>query len=78
MNKDVDDRLLPEGMFRHAENILITQSEGSDVGSVQNSYSNKKITNINFGANALCIGVYCDEAEDKIYWFVVSDSGCYL
>jgi hypothetical protein len=78
MNKDVDDRLLPEGMFRHAENILITQSEGSDVGSVQNSYSNKKLTNINFGANALCIGVYCDEAEDKIYWFVVSDSGCYL
>ncbi len=78
MNKDLDERLLPDGTYRHAENILVTQSEGSDVGSVQNSYSNKKITNIDFGPNSICINMFSDEANDLIYWFVVSDLGCYL
>jgi len=78
MDKDSDERLIKKGFFRHAENVLIVQSEGSDVGAIENAYSNKKLTNIDFGDNALCIGIYCDEAEDKIYWFVVSDSGCYL
>jgi hypothetical protein len=37
MDKDTDERLLPDGVYRHAENVLVTNSEGSDVGSVQNS-----------------------------------------
>lgn len=84
MAKDSDERLIQEGLYRHAENILVLDSEGSDVGTVQNSFSNKKLTNINFGGsgggggNSICIGAYSDEPEDKIYWFVVSDYGCYL
>ena len=78
MNKDLDERLLPDGMVRHAENVLIINSEGSDIGSIQNSYSNKKLTNFNFGDNPKCQLGFADEKEDKLYWFVLSDLGCYL
>ena len=30
MNKDLDDRLLPNGQYRNAENITVSKSEGSD------------------------------------------------
>jgi len=78
MDKDTDERLMGEGFLRHAENVHISTSEGSDVGSVENILSNRKRTNINFGNNAFAIGNYVDKAKNKIYWFVVSDKGCYL
>ena len=34
MNKDLDERLVPKGEYREAQNILITQSESSDVGAI--------------------------------------------
>ena len=36
MNKDLDERLLPNGEYRDAQNVEIVTSEGSDVGSIQN------------------------------------------
>ena len=36
MNKDLDDRLIPNGQYRDASNIQISKSENSDVGTVQN------------------------------------------
>ena len=36
MNKDLDERLVPNGEYRDAQNVEIITSEGSDVGSVQN------------------------------------------
>ncbi len=36
MNKDLDERLLPNGEYRDAQNVEIITSEGSDVGSIQN------------------------------------------
>lgn len=78
MNKDLDERLLPDGMIRHGENILIINSESSDIGSIQNSYSNKQLTFYDFGENPKCLLGFNDEAEDKLYWFVKSDRGCYL
>lgn len=36
MNKDLDERLVPNGEYRDALNIEISTSEGSNVGSVQN------------------------------------------
>ena len=34
MNKDVDERLVPNGEYRDAMNIQVSTSEGSDVGTV--------------------------------------------
>ena len=40
MNKDLDERLVPKGEYREAQNILITQSESSDVGAIENIQGN--------------------------------------
>jgi hypothetical protein len=39
----------PDGVYRHAENVLVTNSEDQMLVQVQNSYSNKKLTSIDFG-----------------------------
>lgn len=78
MNQDLDERVLPEGEYRQAENIEISNSEGSDVGSVQNSFSNKKMTSLSLGSFPNALGKYECEARNKLYWFVKSNSGCYL
>ena len=35
MNKDLDDRLVPNGEYRNAVNLQISRSEGSDVGEFE-------------------------------------------
>ncbi len=45
MNQDIDDRILPNGEYRSAQNIQVTTSEGSDVGSIQNIPGNSIINN---------------------------------
>ncbi|MGZ9736538.1 Ig-like domain-containing protein [Flavobacterium sp. GNP002] len=78
MEKDKDERLLQDGEYRHAENVLVLHSEGSDVGAVQNTLPNKKLTNIDFGTNSICLGGFADEATQKLYWLIKSDIGSYL
>ena len=41
MNKDLDERLVPNGEYRDALNIQVSTSDGSNVSSVQNILSNK-------------------------------------
>ena len=45
MNKDLDERLVPNGQYRDAQNIQISSSEGSDVGAVENILGNAKQNN---------------------------------
>lgn len=78
MDKDTDERLLPDGVFRHAMNVNINTSEESDEGSVENTLSTKKLTNINFGEDSAVEGGYSDTANNKLYWFVVSSTGAFL
>ena len=35
MNKDLDERLLPNGEYRDARNIAISKSEDSNVGAAE-------------------------------------------
>ncbi len=89
MNKDLDERLVPNGQYRDAQNIQISSSESSDVGAVENILGNTKKNNkpgggtwettgsgtTPFGlANPKCIGVARDNQNEKIYWFITSDS----
>jgi len=48
MNKDVDERLVPNGQYRDANNIEIATSEGSNVGTVQTILSNLERNLIDF------------------------------
>lgn len=79
MNKDYDVRLIPEGEYVDAENILVFNSEGSQVGSAQNSYGLDRITNLDIdNLTAETIGSVSDEGNECIYWFVASNSGNYI
>ena len=51
MNKDLDERLVPNGEYRNAENIEISTSEDSDVGAVQNVVGNTKLVGKTYDAS---------------------------
>ena len=81
MNKDLDERIVPEGEYRDAMNIEVSTSENSDVGTAQAVMGNTRMSfnnaacgipglNMNISFNAVCVGEVLDEKNDKIYWFV--------
>jgi len=71
MNKDLDERIVPNGQYRHAENIQVSTSDGGEVGTIQNVLGNSLIANQDFISDqAVCIASIADEKNDKIYWFV--------
>jgi hypothetical protein len=79
MNKSSDERILPPGEYVDALNARLGSTEDSEIGSVENTKGNTKITNITnqgvaLSANAICIGSYADESDETIYWFVTDPS----
>ena len=69
MNKDLDERLVPNGQYRDALNIEVSSSEGSDVGTVQNILGNDRVESI-VGEGFVCVGSIADEKTNKLYWFI--------
>ena len=66
MNKDLDARLLPNGVYRDAKNISISRSEGSDVGALENVLGNRKLTSLKTN-----IG-YLEDAKNTAKYYAVS------
>ena len=73
MNKDLDERLVPKGEYRHALNVQVSTSEGDNVGSLQNILGNENQTYWIIGSTAVpltlpadsrCVGAYNDEKND--------------
>ena len=54
MNKDLDERLVPDGEYRDALNVQVVTSDGSDLGALQNIKGNTKRSDTN---NMYCGGV---------------------
>ena len=63
MNKDLDDRLIPNGEYRNAVNTQVSKSEGQNVGALENSIGNTLIADFSntIGVYLVSIGVYSDE-----------------
>ena len=77
MNKDVDERLVPNGEYRDAMNIQVSTSEGSEIGTIQNILGNKQIV-IPFDVkNHRCVGSISDEKTDSVYFFLSGDRFTY-
>lgn len=81
MNKDLDERLVPNGQYRDALNVQVSSSEGSDVGAVQNILGNRlpygdSLQGVKglLGNNPVCIGAYANPETEMIYWFITTDS----
>lgn len=73
MNRDLDDKMLKPGEYREALNINVSKSESSDIGAVENILGNKLINDTAI-VNAKTIGQYRDNGNDKIYYFITSNS----
>ncbi len=69
MNKDLDERLIPNGQYREALNVKVSVSDESDVGTVQNILGNERLDSI-IPAGFKCIGSISNEKTNKLYWFV--------
>ena len=70
MNKDVDERLVPNGEYRHAMNIQVTTSEGSEVGTIQNVLGNSSVCVNKVPEGSFTVGSISDEKNDTLYWLV--------
>ena len=67
MNKDLDERIIPNGQYRDAMNVKVSSSENSDVGTIQNILGNSLVPGQNFiSDSAVCIGSISDEKTDKL------------
>jgi hypothetical protein len=73
MEKDLDERLVPNGQYRDAMNIQVATSEGSEVGTVQNILGNRQILlygSFELSPSARTIGCVSDEKNDTLYYLV--------
>jgi len=69
MNKDLDDRLIPNNQYRDALNIEVGKSETNNIGVLQNVYGNVKITP-ETNPDLECIGVLTDNQNNRIFQFL--------
>jgi len=82
MNKDLDERLVPNGEYRSALNIQVRTTDGDsdgigNAGTVQNLEGNSAIgeafkTNGYDGLKTKFIGSVSDEKSDKAYFFAAA------
>ena len=85
MNKDLDDRLIPNGEYRDALNLQISRSESSDVGEFETMLGNTSLAYLKLGSAwfsgavvsyaGKVIGQYTDEANANIYTFSTAYTG---
>jgi hypothetical protein len=78
MNKMLDERLVPQGEYIHAENIRVNSSNGSNSGTVENTKGNRRVVDLKYkGAfvAGITIGAFADESNETIYWFVAGNVG---
>ena len=74
MNKDLDERLVPNGEYRDALNVEVSTSESSNVGTVQTLKGNTLLTSGKVDDGSVCIGAIANEQNDNIYWLVAGPS----
>ena len=73
MNKDLDDRLVPNGEYRNAVGINISQSEGPNVGALEVVPGNQEVFSL--ADDMRFIGRFDDEINNTIYFFATDHSG---
>jgi len=76
MNKDLDDRLIPQGEYRNAMNAQVSKSEGENVGALENVLGNILISNIRdlTGEDDIFSIGYCtDEINNRVFIFLTSN-----
>ena len=79
MNKDLDDRLIPNGEYRDANNISVGKSEDDDIGALENILGNTLVTVTNTGnSNAKIIGYFTDNNNNTVYIFLTDNTSSWI
>ena len=79
MNKDLDDRLIPNGEYRDAQNISVGKSEADDIGALENVLGNVLVSGTDLGnANLETIGYFADSNNSTIYLFLTDNTNHYI
>ena len=79
MNKDLDDRLLPQGEYRNAVNIQVSKSESEDVGALENVLGNEMVFDLQAfrkgaGRDLICIGYLVSEVNSSVFLFLTDNT----
>ena len=78
MNKDLDERIIPNGEYRDALNLQISTSEGSDVGAFENVKGNVSLNNKKYNPKTLTYSSwdanYISDLTDPVCVGVARDS----
>mgnify|MGYP001435958867 CR=1 FL=1 len=78
MNKDLDSRLIPPGEYRDAKNVMISTSEGDDVGALENVLKNESIVSlfpprqVNNAIGCKIIGYIFDQNKNRLIAFLTN------
>ena len=75
MNKDLDDRLIPNGEYRDAQNISVGKSEDDDIGALETVLGNTEKTftiTPALPSNIQTIGYLTDEYTQTIFIFATN------
>jgi len=70
MNKDLDERLIPNGQYRDALNIEVTSADEGNSGTARNILGNTRVDALVGGDNYTCVGSIANELTNKLYWFI--------
>lgn len=77
INKDSDERLIPDGQMTDAENVLVMSQDNGNAGVLKNVKGNLKVTSLNI-PNSETIGSIADDANDRCFYFVTSPTYDYV
>lgn len=76
MNKDTEDRLVPQGDWRDALNVRAGITEGSNLGSIENVKGNTDRSTITIsGIGEQVIGSVEDKTLNRVFYFITRGSG---
>jgi hypothetical protein len=79
MNKDLDERLIPTGVYIDALNITVDTADNGNIGAAKNQLGNTNVANLSTISgvqnitNARTIGAVSSEKDNLIYWLVACD-----
>jgi hypothetical protein len=80
MNKDLDDRLIPNGEYRNANNISVGKSEDSDIGALETILGNSLALGnpTGYPTGLEVIGFYSDQSNSRIFYFATDNTNHYI
>jgi len=78
MNKDLDDRLIPNGEYRDAQNISVGKSEADDIGALETVLGNTLATNFGYTPGFEIIGYKSISNINVIIVFLTNNTNHFI